>query len=107
MTIPFTRFIRLDFLFMKTSERRYIGHGSLMVKNLDTRQWCFMSSGPMPLKTHHVEHLMPVGDQTSSRWCGVNVWREGANSDVIHVTSTWLNITRSAANSLFQLCGVT
>ncbi|GFX98552.1 uncharacterized protein TNCV_1501301 [Trichonephila clavipes] len=47
------------------------------------------NSNPVPLKTLRVGersmlHLSRA--QTSSRWCGVVVRREGASSGVVHVT---------------------
>ncbi|GFW92296.1 uncharacterized protein TNCV_3541821 [Trichonephila clavipes] len=47
------------------------------------------SSSPVPLKTRHVGQRFTLNlsrAQTSSRWCGVVVWRGGASSGVVHVT---------------------
>ncbi|GFU52194.1 uncharacterized protein TNCV_4186431 [Trichonephila clavipes] len=47
------------------------------------------SLSPEPLKTRCVGQrctLNPWRAQTSSRWCGVVVRREGASSGVVHVT---------------------
>ncbi|GFS65378.1 purine nucleoside phosphorylase [Trichonephila clavipes] len=48
-----------------------------------------MSSIPVPLKTRRVGQRCTLNlsrAETSSRWCGVVVWRGGASSGVIHVT---------------------
>ncbi|GFY24246.1 uncharacterized protein TNCV_1012951 [Trichonephila clavipes] len=49
-----------------------------------------MSSSPVPLKTRRVGQRCTVNmsrAETSSRWCGVLVWRRGgASSGVVHVT---------------------
>ncbi|GFV83367.1 uncharacterized protein TNCV_3055141 [Trichonephila clavipes] len=37
--------------------------------------------------------------ETSSRWCGVEVRRGGANSGVVYVTRPWLKMTWSVAKS--------
>ncbi|GFT58836.1 uncharacterized protein TNCV_184911 [Trichonephila clavipes] len=47
------------------------------------------SSSPVPLKTHRVGQRCTLNlsrAEMSSRWCGVVVRREGASSDVVHVT---------------------
>ncbi|GBO41812.1 hypothetical protein AVEN_41427-1, partial [Araneus ventricosus] len=47
----------------------------------------FQVRNPIPLKIRCVLDLLHVksyvGCQTSSRWCGAEVWRGGANSGVI------------------------
>ncbi|GFW48935.1 uncharacterized protein TNCV_3901331 [Trichonephila clavipes] len=47
------------------------------------------SSSPVPLKTRRVGQRCTLNQsraETSSRWCGVVVRREGASSGVVHVT---------------------
>ncbi|GFX53234.1 uncharacterized protein TNCV_362281 [Trichonephila clavipes] len=47
------------------------------------------SSSPVPLKTRLVGQRCTLNlsrAETSSRWCGVVVWRGGASSGVVHVT---------------------
>ncbi|GFS76677.1 uncharacterized protein TNCV_1622541 [Trichonephila clavipes] len=51
---------------------------------------CFVTgSSPVPLKTRRVGQRCTLNlsrAETSSRWCGVVVRREGASSGVVHVT---------------------
>ncbi|GFU72173.1 uncharacterized protein TNCV_2150911 [Trichonephila clavipes] len=51
---------------------------------------CFVTgSNPVPLKTRRVGQRCTLNlsrAETSSRWCGVVVWRGGASSGVVHVT---------------------
>ncbi|GBM70148.1 hypothetical protein AVEN_210265-1 [Araneus ventricosus] len=42
-----------------------------------------------------VAHPIIVWNQTSSRWCGAEVWRRGASSGVVLVTCQRFNMTRS------------
>ncbi|GFU03939.1 hypothetical protein TNCV_198291 [Trichonephila clavipes] len=52
-----------------------------------------------PIDTDRRFSVKYVETQTSSRWCGVEVWRGGETSGVILVTSPLLKITRSITNS--------
>ncbi|GFT40609.1 hypothetical protein TNCV_3007851 [Trichonephila clavipes] len=64
------------------------GCGSLVVKVSDHGRYV-MSSSPVPLKIHRVGQGCTLNlsrAETSSRWCGVVVRREGASSGVVHVT---------------------
>ncbi|GFW04608.1 uncharacterized protein TNCV_2226261 [Trichonephila clavipes] len=64
------------------------GCGSPVVKISDHGRHV-MSSSPMPLNTHCVGQRCSLNlsrAETSSRWCGVVVRREGASSGVVHVT---------------------
>ncbi|GFS81170.1 uncharacterized protein TNCV_1224191 [Trichonephila clavipes] len=61
-----------------------------------------MSSSPVPLKTRLVGERCTLNlsrAQTSSRWCGVVVRREGASSGVVLITWPGFKITRSVAKS--------
>ncbi|GFY20097.1 uncharacterized protein TNCV_2147901 [Trichonephila clavipes] len=72
------------------------GRCSLLFKVLD-RGWNVTRSSPVPLKTHRVRKrctLKLSRTQMSSCWCGVEVRRGGASSDVILVTWPWFKITR-------------
>ncbi|GFV06587.1 uncharacterized protein TNCV_2949091 [Trichonephila clavipes] len=64
------------------------GCGSPVVKVSDHGRHV-TSSSPVPLKTRRVGQRCTLNlsrAQTSSRWCGVVVWRGGASSGVVHVT---------------------
>ncbi|GFX57444.1 transposable element Tcb2 transposase [Trichonephila clavipes] len=77
------------------------GCGSPVVKALDHGRHV-MSSSPIPLKTRRVGQrctLKLSRAETSCRWCGVEVRREGASSGVIHVTRPWPKITWSVTKS--------
>ncbi|GFW41927.1 uncharacterized protein TNCV_6361 [Trichonephila clavipes] len=70
--------------FLRLSE----GYGNPVVKVSDHGRHV-MSSSPVPLKTCRVGQRCTLNvsrAETSSRWCGVVVRREGASSGVIHVT---------------------
>ncbi|GFW50616.1 uncharacterized protein TNCV_2889181 [Trichonephila clavipes] len=65
---------------------------------------CFVTGSiPVPLKTRRVGQRCMLNlsrAETSSRWCGVVVRREGgASSGVVHVTRPWFKITWSVAKS--------
>ncbi|GFY16378.1 uncharacterized protein TNCV_2350221 [Trichonephila clavipes] len=77
------------------------GCGILVVKVSDHRRHA-TSSSPVPLNSRHVGKRFTLNmsrAETSSRWCGVVVRREGANSGVVHVTSSWYKMTWSVAKS--------
>ncbi|GFW94976.1 uncharacterized protein TNCV_1464741 [Trichonephila clavipes] len=61
-----------------------------------------MSSSVVPPKTHREGERCTLNlsrAQTSSRWCGVIVRREGGSSGVVPVTRPWFEITRSVTKS--------
>ncbi|GBN39599.1 hypothetical protein AVEN_70063-1 [Araneus ventricosus] len=67
----------LEFRLQRELKRR--GHGGLVVRS---RLWGWRVLGSKPLKIRRVLGLLHVesyaGGQTYSRWCGAEVWREGA-----------------------------
>ncbi|GFY05907.1 hypothetical protein TNCV_4405721 [Trichonephila clavipes] len=77
---------------MICSETEYhsfvVGYGGPVVKVSDHGRHV-RSSSPVPLKTRRVGQRSTLNlsrAETSSRWCGVEVRRGGANSGVVHVT---------------------
>ncbi|GFY09396.1 uncharacterized protein TNCV_1942061 [Trichonephila clavipes] len=65
-----------------------MGCGSPVVRVSDHGRY-IMSSSPVRLKTRRVGQRCTLNvsrAETSSRWCGVVVRREGASSGVVHVT---------------------
>ncbi|GFU65515.1 hypothetical protein TNCV_634381 [Trichonephila clavipes] len=44
-------------------------------------------------------HVKSVDVQTSSRWCGIEIRRGGANSGVVLAAGPWLRITRSVVKN--------
>ncbi|GFU15035.1 hypothetical protein TNCV_3702221 [Trichonephila clavipes] len=78
-------------------QRSSVGDGRFIPTSSDvTNQWpglvsrrCCMSSSPVLQKTRNVGEAMhekPIDAQTFSCWCGVEVRKGGASSDVVLVT---------------------
>ncbi|GFS92901.1 uncharacterized protein TNCV_1162731 [Trichonephila clavipes] len=70
-----------------------------------------MSSSLVPWKTRRLEERYTLNlsrAQTSSRWCGMVVRREGDSSGVVLVPWPWFKITKSAAKSsrVAEWCGI-
>ncbi|GFU31871.1 hypothetical protein TNCV_1111311 [Trichonephila clavipes] len=80
-----------------------MGHSSLVFKVMDPQSSCrkFESSTAKspPSRGRGQMHFKDIEDQTSSRWCGVEVRRGSASSGVDLVARPWLKITRSVYKS--------